>query len=296
MTSTGATRRAERYAIGVVCSVGVGPERGGRPRNEDNYLVCKDGRVVWRDGHHEAGYAVPRATGTLLAVADGMGGHEDGELASAAAVQAVSRLYVKPRPEDPERTLREFLAEAHRRIRARVAAVGPVKMGTTLSVVWLLDGRAWWVHVGDSRIYHWRGGRLTRVTRDQTRGEFALRDSRPTPSNAHYLSQNFIYGSRGLGDDALLRIDRGIDTGSFGLLPGDRLVLCSDGLTSRVDDTWIADAVQNVPDPNACSVALLERAIAHQSDDNVTVMVVRVDDVPEAEGGTWDDELTIVPP
>lgn len=288
-----------RYTVGVVCSTGVGPARGGRVRNEDNYLVCRDGRIGWRDGDAEQSAHVGPSPHVLLAVADGMGGHEDGELASAAAVQAVSRLYARPVPLEPEETLREFVLDAHRRIRARVEVGGAVKMGTTLTVAWVVRSKVFWVHVGDSRLYHWREGRLTRISRDQTREEFANRDNREIPAHPNHLSQNFIYGSRGLGDDAHLRIDRGIDTGSFSVRVGDRLVLCSDGLSSRVEDAWICDVVQHVPEPSACAVALMERAIANMSDDNITVLVLRVDDLDNIDDDSdtrdWDDERTIVP-
>ena len=76
----------------------------------------------------------PPSSDILLAVADGMGGHDDGDLASAAAVQALSRLYLRPAPADPEATLREFLLDAHQRLRTRVSVGGKVKMGTTLTV------------------------------------------------------------------------------------------------------------------------------------------------------------------
>lgn len=287
-----------RFTVGVVCSVGVGPSRGGRLRNEDNYLVCRDGRITWRDGDHEQNLSVTRSPALLVAVADGMGGHEDGELASAAAVQAVSRLYSRPLPTQPDETLREFVLDAHRRIRARVSVGGAVRMGTTLTVLWVIDGRAYWVSVGDSRLYVFRDGRLSRVSRDQTRAEFARRDHRAIPSHPDHLSQNFIYGSRGLGDDTMLRIDRGLDSGRLRLQRGDTLLLCTDGLSGRVEDPWIADVLRNVPEPAACAVALMERAIASQSDDNITVMAVRVDELGVDDGSPseqWGDEVTLVP-
>jgi serine/threonine protein phosphatase PrpC len=211
--------RAE-LSTGVVCSLGLGPDRGGRPANQDNYLVCAGGRLVWREGDVESVTFVQPGAATVLAVADGMGGHEDGDVASASAVQAMARLYLLDPPADPEAALRTFMLEAHRRIRDRVAELGDVKMGTTLTVAWVLGATVWWGHIGDSRLYHWRNGRITRITRDQTREEFAQRDGRPTPTHPRYLAQNFIYGSRGLGHDAMVRMDRGIDTGSFSLLPG----------------------------------------------------------------------------
>jgi protein phosphatase len=280
-----------RLSVGVVCSVGVGPERGGRASNQDNYLVCRDAELRWREGDAEAVTPVGDVTGVLLAVADGMGGHEDGELASASAVQALARLYGPP-PQDPETALHSFLVEGHRAIRARVADSGEVKMGTTLCAAWVIAGRAWWVHVGDSRVYLYRHGRMTRITRDHTREEFALRDSRSLPPHPRFLAQNFIYGSRGLGNDAHIRIDRGLDTGSFALQRDDRVLLCTDGLHGFVDDSGIAEVLQAVPEPAAASVALLERAIARGSQDNVTAIVVRVDGVDKALDGR---EETIVP-
>ncbi len=279
-------------SVGVVCSVGVGEARGGRATNQDNYLICRDGTVRWREMEAEA--VVPAAPGQamLFAVADGMGGHDDGDVASAAAVQAIARLQQPEQPPQPELFMRNFFLETHARVRQRVALAGEVKMGTTLTVVWLWGARAVWVHVGDSRLYHWREGRLTRITRDQTREEFAMRDGRPIPSHPRYLAQNFIFGSRGLGNDPGLRIDPGIDTGSLSLREGDRLLLTSDGLHGRLDDAQIAHAVASVPEPQACAVALCDRAIAHQSDDNVTAVVIRVDGVPEEDD---NHERTIVP-
>lgn len=294
---TGSRPHLPRYAVGLVCSLGIGEARGGRARNEDNYLVCREGRVRWRDGDAEAVAEAPVSSAVMLAVADGMGGHDDGDLASAAAVQALARLYARPPPPDPESTLRDFFLDGHKRLRARVEVGGKVKMGTTLTAAWILGGRVYWASVGDSRLYHWREGRLTRVTRDQTRGEFARRDNRPLPPHPEHLAQNFIYGSRGLGDDASLRIDKGLDTGSFLLRPEDRVVLCTDGLSGHVEDPWIADLVRNVPEPTACAVTLMERALASGSEDNVTTVVLRADgaEAVNPDPDEWRDETTIVP-
>jgi serine/threonine protein phosphatase PrpC len=279
-------------SIGVVCSLGIGASRGGRATNQDNYLICRRGKARWREGDREVQLDAPDRPEVLLAVADGMGGHEDGDIASGAAVQALSRLYLRPAPRDPEGELRAFMLETHVRVRERVALNGEVKMGTTLTALWLMDGRACWAHVGDSRLYHWRDARITRITRDQTREEFAARDGRPPPSHPRYLAQNFIFGSRGLGDDASIRMDRGLDTGALTLRPGDRLLLTSDGLHGRLEDAQLADALAHVADPQACAVALVERAIAHQSDDNLTALVVRIDNAPPE---VVTDEDTIIP-
>lgn len=271
-----------RMRVGVVCSVGIGPERGGRDGNEDNYLVCRDGLVAFREGDGERIVEAPASPAVLVAVADGMGGHDDGEVASAAAVQAMSGLYREPVPADPTRALRDWVLDAHRRLHAEALVNGPVKMGTTLTVAWIVGDRLHWAQVGDSRLYHWRRGQLVRVTHDQTRAEFALRDKRSLPPGAQHLSQSFIFGSRGLGDDKGLRMDDGLDCGSLALCEGDRLVLCSDGLTGAISDARIAEALGRLVDPAACATDLLEQAIAAESDDNVTVLVVGID---RASGG-----------
>ncbi len=285
--------------IGLVCSTGIESDRGGRAMNEDNYLVCRNGQIRFRDGDKEV-VKQQKGAGVLLAVADGMGGHEDGALASAAAVQAFSLLYGKGKPQAPELSLLRFVLKAHGRLHATVARRGSVRLGTTLTGLWILDGRVFWVHVGDSRLYFFRNNTLIRLTADHTHREFALRDQRSIPPDADRLAQSFVYGSRGLGDDAGVRIDPGRDTGSRHLRPGDILLLCTDGLTSFVDDRRIADALREVPQPAACAEVLVERAIARGSDDNITVMVARVDDLPEAarpagEGSALAKEATLIP-
>ena len=284
--------------IGLVCSTGIESDRGGRVANEDNYLVCRKGQVRYRDGDKEVVRPLDGA-GVLVAVADGMGGHEDGALAAAAAVQAFSLLFGKGKPQAPELALLRFVLKAHERLHGTVARRGSVRLGTTLTGAWVLDGRVFWVHVGDSRLYFFRNNTLVRLTADHTHREFALRDQRPLPPDADRLAQSFVYGSRGLGDDAGIRVDPGRDTGSRHLRPGDTLLLCTDGLTGFVDDRRISDALREVPQPAACAEVLVERAIAHGSTDNITAMVVRIDDLPQPvephKGGTLAKDVTLVP-
>jgi protein phosphatase len=284
--------------VGVVCSVGVGAARGGRARNEDNYLVCEGERAVWREG--EAEHAEPaRGEGLLLAVCDGMGGHEDGDLASATAVRVLSKLYREEIPADLPRAMMRYVLDAHTRLHWKARENGPVTMGTTLTAGWMVGRHLAWVHVGDSRLYLYRAGHLRQLSRDQTRNEFAERDGRPATSEGVHLAQSFIYGSRGLGDDSRLRLQRDHDAGIEVLEVGDRLVFCTDGLCGVVDDASIADVLDHVIDPQAAAVACAERAIARGATDNITVIVVRVDRLPEVgatedEGMAFDDESTIM--
>ncbi len=285
--------------IGVVCTVGVGPERGGRSRNEDNYLICRNGRiryVVDGEPHDEPG----GGEGVLIAVCDGMGGHDDGHIASATGVRTMAKLYRPGVPRDPTRALMKYISDSHTRLHWKTRSAGPVTMGTTLTAIWLLGGNAAWTQVGDSRFYHFSTeDRLRLVTRDQTRNEFATRDGRPVSPEGEHLAQNFIYGSRGLGDDSRLRIERGRDAGIEPVEVGDRLLLCSDGLSGCVDDTEMAALLRDNLDPQAAAQALTDRAIERGATDNITVLVARIDELPEEdedEDDVWevDDESTIM--
>ena len=286
---------AEHYSVGVVCIRGVGPERGGRNHNEDNYLVCNAGRARFRSTDGE----VDRETaghGLLVAVADGMGGHDHGDVASGAAVQALLRLYAKGAQAANENALLSFVHKAHGRLQERARERGAANMGTTLTCLWIHEGQASWVHVGDSRLYLCRGDLLTQLSRDHTRGEFASRDGRAQPWGARALTQNFIFGSRGLGDDDSLRIDPGVDTGTLKLKVGDRLLLTTDGVHGFLD----RDRIQaGLGSDSARSAArwLVEEAMAAGSDDNVTALVVAVDALPRTgpsgpNYALWEDAVT----
>ncbi len=261
--------------VGVVCSVGVGAARGGRDRNEDNYLICQDGSATWRTDDTEK--SEPAAgEGVMLAVCDGMGGGSDGDVASMTAVRVLAKLYRPGTPRDPARALRKYVIESHRRLHERALESGPVTMGTTLTGCWLLNGYAAWVQVGDSRLYRYSNDKFEQITSDHTRAEFAWRDNRSVVADPKALAQTFIYGSRGLGDDAAVRIEQERDADVFQLQPGDRVLLCSDGLHGTVDDASIADVLRHVADPQAAAVACVERAIARGSIDNITVMIASI--------------------
>ena len=261
--------------VGVVCSVGVGAARGGRDRNEDNYLICQDTSATWRGDDGDRSEPAT-GEGVLLAVCDGMGGGSDGDVASMTAVRVLARLYRPGTPRDPARALRKYVAESHRRLHERALESGPVTMGTTLTGCWLLNGYAAWVQVGDSRLYRFSNDKFERITSDHTRAEFALRDHRPTVTDPHALAQTLIYGSRGLGDDAAIRIEQERDADVFQVQPGDRVLLCSDGLHGTVDDASIAEVLRQVADPQAAALACVERAIARGSMDNVTVLIAAI--------------------
>ena len=225
----------------------------------------------------------------MVVVADGMGGHDHGALASGAAVQALARLFRGGRPADPELALHGFVLRAHRRLQDRARDRGAANMGTTLTVAWLLGDHVYWVHVGDSRLYIERDGTLQQLTRDHTRGEFASRDGRAQPVGAEALTQNFIFGSRGLGDDRGIRVDAGTDTGAMRLRVGDRLLLTSDGVHGFVATHRVAAVLQATRAPEAAARRVVEEALAAGSDDNITALVVAVDAIEsdDAAGGGY---------
>lgn len=274
--------------IGLLCSIGVGEAAGGRGVNEDDYLVAVAGRAFWREDGVDV-YEDHEASGSLYAVFDGMGGARRGDVAAWTAARVLSKLY-RPGPVvDPPRTLRRFVLEAHARLHARERLAGQVQAGTTITAAWLHGPVVSWVQVGDSRLYRWREGRLERFGRDQTHAEFARRDQRVVRGEARQLAQSFVFGSRGLGDDAGLRIDPGVDTGSFEVEPGDQLLLVTDGVWAWLDDATLADLLSFAQEPQEAATATVELAMERGCKDNLTALVVRIDAIdPVDTPSTFD--------
>lgn len=260
--------------VGVVCAAGLAKGPGD---NADNYLLGLGGQVSWLEGERERVEPAGGA-GTLLAVCDGMG--KDSAMASIACVRVMAKLYKPGVPRAPTRTLLNYVQRSHDRLHERARADGPVEMGSTLTLAWVLDGRVHWVQVGNSRLYLLREGEFTRLTPDHTRAEFANRDGVTVPDKPDGLAQAFLYGSVGLGCDGALRLEPGLDAGVEYLQVDDRLVLCTDGLWGVVDEVSMHDVLRNVPEPQAAAVGLAERARARGAVDDITVMVARVDRVP----------------
>lgn len=282
--------------IGIRCSLGIGESRGGRKDNQDNFLAACDGELRLRGEADVTEASFADGHGVLVAVADGMGGHDSGDLASATAVQALARLWQRGRPHDAEVALRDWVPAAHARIRERCGSEGRINMGTTLTALWLLGGRAGWVHVGDSRLYRRRGAQVHLLSRDQTHAEFARRDQRPAGPNAAYPAQSFIYGSRGLGDDAGLRIDPGVDSGTLVLVRGDRFLLCSDGVSAFVPPDILQRILCHAAEAEDAAASLVEAAVQAGSDDNQTALVLDVTEVAATVAPpTWEADDTLVP-
>ncbi len=227
--------------------------RGGREKNEDRM-----------------GYCYTRESG-LFALADGMGGHPQGEVAAQIALQTISAMFqrmAKPKLDDVREFLSEALLAAHHQILRHAIDKGMLDTPrTTLVAAVVQDGRAQWIHCGDSRLYMVRDGALLSRTRDHSYLE--LRNMAITPG-LERVNRNVLFTCLGSPSKPIFDI-----TGPVTLEQGDRILLCSDGLWGSLDDETITRELgrqavaQAVPD-------LVEDALrkAGSTSDNVTVVAM----------------------
>jgi protein phosphatase len=209
----------------------------------------------------------------LLVVADGMGGLPAGEVASDILVRTLAELDAPTEPADPLQDLCDAVARANVRIERAVAedAAERTGMGTTVTAVLLSGDRLALLNVGDSRCYRSRDGQLTQLTRDDTyvqvlvdQGVLSAADARRHPQRA--LVTQAVQG----GD---VRPAGRVVTPQ----PGDRLLLCSDGLSDYVADDVIAATLRGYPDRETCAAELIKRTLEAGAPDNVTVIVADVE-------------------
>ena len=221
----------------------------------------------------------------LFIVADGMGGHAAGEVASEIAVHTVAEILLEQ--DDPDETrleratpdddeairerLRYSTNQASLRIR-REAMANPAQtgMGTTLVVLLIEDDVAHLGHVGDSRIYLFRDDRLHRLTRDHTVVQQEIDAGRLSPELARIVPHKNIL-TQSVGYHGPVEPD----TSTRPVEPGDVFVLCSDGLTDPLDDAQLAQIIRSTP-PEDLAETLVQEALVNGTEDNVTVIVVRV--------------------
>ena len=226
------------------------------------------GRV--RTNNEDSLYTSPR----LLAVADGMGGHSGGEVASEMALRTLDTQFVEASPAG-------LLEAAYTANEAVLAAAGDDPglrgMGTTLvAIAPVEDGDALaWINVGDSRLYLLRDGELTQVSEDHNLVEEAVRSGELSPEEArNHPQRNIVTRALGIGANVTIDGDR-VD-----LVEGDRYLLCSDGLSDLVEDDKIASILRRLADPSDAAKELVRVANEAGGRDNITVVVadVEVDD------------------
>lgn len=228
-----------------------------------------------RTGNEDAFY-----TGrTVFVVADGLGGHVAGEVASALAVERVAQF--DPGAHEDLEDLQRALADAVRAANTVVhddaqAHHERAGMGTTVTAAAVSQGRVLLAHVGDSRAYLHRAGSLRQLTTDHTAAQEAVDAGYLTPEQAARRPERHML-ARAVG----LKPDVVVDTPPpVGLEAGDRLLLCSDGLIEPVDDEGIATILAEHPDPEEACAALVQAALDGGAPDNVTVVLVGVDGSP----------------
>lgn len=229
--------------------------------------------------------------GCLLIVADGMGGHAAGEVASALAVEAVRRVYYSRRGPVPESLMLAF-ETANRAILERGKQSADCKgMGTTCTALAINEGQVWLAHVGDSRAYILRNGKLTQLSGDQTLHAQLIREGLLSEEEAKVADGgNVILQALGTSLDIVPAVwDEGIP-----LLEGDILVLCSDGLWNMVDDAAIAEIAARAAPQEACR-QLIAAALEAGGYDNVSagVFAVRAPGGPAAEPQTATRRVAI---
>ena len=208
-------------------------------------------------------------TPPLFAVADGMGGHAAGEVASEIAVRVLSELA----PEHPDgEALGRAIEEANRAvIQAAREGRGRQGMGTTMTAAMLEGERLVIAQVGDSRAYLLHQGKLQQLTRDHSLMADMIEAGQLTPEEARTHPQRSVI-TRALGSDAHLHPD----IYEINVETGDRLLICSDGLSGMVCDNDIESTLARVRDPQRCASQLVNEAIANGGHDNVTVIVADV--------------------
>jgi len=214
---------------------------------------------------------------TVFAVADGLGGHQGGEVASAAAVEPLARLDGPSFP-DPGRAaeaLAGAIREANEAILDRAAGDPALYgMGTTVTAAAVAgDGYLQLAHVGDSRAYLLHEGSLDQLTTDHTIVGELVRRGRLTPEQAAIHPERSIL-TRAVGLDPRVPVDL---PDPVGLSSGDQLLLCSDGLTEVVGDGQIADLLSAAPDGHTACRSLIDAANDAGGPDNITVVLVRVE-------------------
>lgn len=272
-------QRAVRAEFGARTHPGL-----ARPNNEDNYLVVRRRRVRELIATSLGAETLPESelTTYTMAVADGMGGHKFGELASLMALRVGWEIgggeirwtisESRRAAEDMKLKARLYFQLIHRTIQAEAEENPRLRgMGTTLTVAYTTGRALFVVHVGDSRAYLHRRGRLEQLTRDHTLAQERIDagEIEPESPEARRIG-HILTNSLGAGWDSIE-----VDVVHRRLEDGDRVLLCTDGLTDLVGDDVVARALDAHPAPQAACRALVDLALDRGGGDNVTAVVGR---------------------
>ena len=233
------------------------------------------------------GYCFTREAG-LFALADGMGGHPEGEVAAQMALQTMAAIFqrdAQPVLVDPQLYLQDAVMVAHHQLLRYAESKGLSDTPRTTIVACVLQGNtAYWAHCGDSRLYFTRAGKLIARTRDHSYVELQEALGRPA-AGAERFNRNVLFTC--LGSPGKPMID---SHGPLLLEPGDRMLLCSDGLWGTVGDPQIAEQLANRPIADAVP-DLVELALRNGGVrcDNVTALAVEWEGAGEPDSGADAD-------
>jgi serine/threonine protein phosphatase PrpC len=233
------------------------------------YAVRSDVGLL-REGNEDSAYAGPR----LLAVADGMGGHAAGEVASSLTIASMAKLDSEPPGGDMLAELSAAVAAANTRLQEMIVANPAVEgMGTTLTALFWSDGHAAVCHIGDSRGYLLREGELYQITHDHTLVQSLVDEGRISADDVSTHPQRSLL-LRALDGRSIAEPDLSVHDGQ----PGDRYLLCSDGLSGVVSDETLRETLATIEDPDGVTRQLIELALHGGGPDNITCIVADVVD------------------
>jgi serine/threonine protein phosphatase PrpC len=234
--------------------------------------AARSDRGLIRGNNQDSVYAGPR----LLAVADGMGGHAAGDVASKVVISALEHLDDDAPSGDMLQALRQGVFEGSEHLREVIRESPQLEgMGTTLTAILFAGSRLALCHVGDSRAYLVRDGQFSQITHDDTFVQTLIDDGRITAeeANSHPQRSLLLRALNGQEVEPDLSMREARD--------GDRYLLCSDGLSGVVSEETLAEALKD-PDPQSTADRLIELALRSGGPDNITVIVA---DVVEDSGG-----------
>jgi len=254
--------------------------------------AARSDRGLIRDGNQDSVYAGPR----LLAVADGMGGMAAGDVASNIVIAAMAPLDEDVPGDAMIDALRSCVENANQQLRAAVEANPQMEgMGTTLTALLFSGSRVGLVHIGDSRAYLLRDGEFTQITKDDTYVQMLVDEGRISAEEASSHPQ------RSLLTRAMDGRDIEPEYSIRQVLPGDRYLICSDGLSGVVSQETIAQTLREYAEPQQCVERLIALALRGGGPDNITVIVADASDADIVEeapvvGGAAAREAPASPP
>jgi len=244
-----------------------------RANNQDAYaVILADSLAFWKERGH------------LFIVADGMGAHAAGEVASKTAVDTITMSYSKRAKEFPPLALQQAVYDAHQRIRDQSEKDETFRdMGTTVDALLLLPQGAVIAHVGDSRVYRWRDQRIEQLTFDHSLvWEVCVAFKLPFDQAPMEIPRNQI--TRSLGPTEKLKVDL---EGPYPIETGDIFLLCSDGLSGQVNDQEIGQILEVLP-PEEAAETLINLTNLRGGPDNITLVIAEAiestDVVPQKPG------------